>query len=103
LQAADEVNYLPCEALEHASKMPGERGGAFKDDMRIQSWARRYAEVRPVRAEGDSPLSGLNETQVRAVAMMIGERISLVQGVGSQIRVMMIKMLSLLVPAKPRP
>lgn len=81
LQAADDVNYLSHDRLEHSSRETGDHGGAFKDDMRIQSWARRYSEVNPVRVEGDPVLRGLNATQTRAVAMMIGERISLVQGV----------------------
>jgi hypothetical protein len=67
--------------LEHVNRQIGDHGGAFKEDMRIQSWARRYSEVNPVRVEGDPVLSGLNATQTRAVAMMVGERISLVQGV----------------------
>ena len=81
LQPADDVNYISHEMLEHQSRESGDHSGAFKDDMRIQSWARRYSEVNPVRVEGDPTLSGLNATQTRAVAMMIGERISLVQGV----------------------
>lgn len=81
LQAPDDVNYISHETLEHGSRQTGDHGGAFKEDMRIQSWARRYSEVNPVRVEGDPVLSGLNATQTRAVAMMIGERISLVQGV----------------------
>src|SRR6202034_4555399 len=40
LQAADDVSYIPHETLEHASRESGDHGGAFKDDMRIQSWAR---------------------------------------------------------------
>jgi hypothetical protein len=82
LQAPDDVRYISHETLEHGSRETGDHGGAFKNDMRIQSWARRYSEVNPVRIDGDPVLSGLNATQTRAVAMMIGERISLVQGVG---------------------
>lgn len=84
LQAPDEVEYLPHEALEHGSRMSaGGDGnmGVFKDDMLIQSWAKRYAEAEPVVVEGDPRLEGLNGTQIRAMAMMIGQRISLVQGV----------------------
>lgn len=81
MQAADDVNYISHETLEHGSRQSGDHGGAFKDDMRIHSWARRYAEIDPVRVEGDPVLAGLNATQTRAVAMMVGERISLVQGV----------------------
>ncbi|KAH7924454.1 P-loop containing nucleoside triphosphate hydrolase protein [Leucogyrophana mollusca] len=80
LQAPDEVAYVPHETLEHQSREGRDHGGAFKDDMRIQSWARRYAEWDPIRIDGDPVLAGLNPTQVRAIAMMIGERISLVQG-----------------------
>ncbi|KAF8885662.1 P-loop containing nucleoside triphosphate hydrolase protein, partial [Infundibulicybe gibba] len=54
--------------------------GAFSGDQRVQSWARRYARANPVVVEGDPVIRKLNETQVRAVAMMIGDRMSLVQG-----------------------
>ncbi|KAF8064109.1 P-loop containing nucleoside triphosphate hydrolase protein [Lyophyllum atratum] len=82
VQAPDDVAYLPHEELEHVGKsLTGASDfGAFKDDMRIQSWARRYAEVDPVVVEGDPVLEGLNDTQRRAVATMIGQRICLVQG-----------------------
>ncbi|KIJ60439.1 hypothetical protein HYDPIDRAFT_98653 [Hydnomerulius pinastri MD-312] len=80
LQAADEVQYVSHETLEHQSREDRDHGGAFKDDMRIQSWARRYSQKDPIRIDGDPVLDGLNPTQIRAVAMMIGERISLVQG-----------------------
>ena len=85
LQAADDVNYISYETLEHRSRESGDHNGAFKDDMRVRSWAKRYSEVNPVRVEGDPVLSGLNATQTRAIAMMIGERISLVQGVSAGI------------------
>ncbi|KAH0579749.1 hypothetical protein H2248_002586 [Termitomyces sp. 'cryptogamus'] len=82
LQAADEVTYLPREKLEHSwiGTTGSSQSGAFKDDIRIQSWARRYTEQNPVVIEGDPVLTGLNATQLRAVAMMIGQRISLIQG-----------------------
>ena len=54
--------------------------GAFKDDMRIQSWARRYVEIDPVVIKGNPDLSHLNRMQIRALAMMIGQRIRLIQG-----------------------
>ncbi|KAJ7188085.1 hypothetical protein C8R46DRAFT_1183731 [Mycena filopes] len=54
--------------------------GAFLEDQRIQSWARRYSQPEPVVVEGDPPLHGLNTTQIRAIALMIGQRLSLVQG-----------------------
>ncbi|KAJ7041270.1 P-loop containing nucleoside triphosphate hydrolase protein [Mycena alexandri] len=54
--------------------------GAFADDQRIHSWARRYSQPEPVVVEGDPPLENLNSTQIRAIALMIGQRLSLVQG-----------------------
>ncbi|KAF5314486.1 hypothetical protein D9619_011769 [Psilocybe cf. subviscida] len=59
---------------------PFQYGGIFKDDQRIQSWARRYSRPDPVVVEGDPPLNGLNPSQIQAMAAMVGERISLVQG-----------------------
>ncbi|CCU99092.1 unnamed protein product [Malassezia sympodialis ATCC 42132] len=53
--------------------------GLFAQDQRIHSWCERYARARPVRVEGDPEL-GLNRSQLRAVAMMLRERVSLVQG-----------------------
>lgn len=86
LQAPDEVEYVSHEILEHQGRDDHGHAGAFKDDMRIQSWARRYAQPNPIEMEGDPVLNGLNATQIRAVAMMIGERISLVQGVSPSSR-----------------
>ncbi|CAL1698014.1 unnamed protein product [Somion occarium] len=54
--------------------------GVFKDDVRIQSWATRYSSPDPVVIEGDPILKDLNSTQIRAIAMMIGQRFTLVQG-----------------------
>jgi regulator of nonsense transcripts 1 len=58
-----------------------ESGGIFKQDQRIQSWAKRYSQHNPMVMEGDPPLVGLNASQIRAMATMIGERMSLIQGV----------------------
>lgn len=85
LQAPDDVDYPSHQKLDHGSTVGKGQGGyehmgAFRDDMRIQSWARRYAEIDPVMVEGDPDLSGLNRTQIRALATMIGQRISLIQG-----------------------
>jgi hypothetical protein len=55
--------------------------GAFKDDQRIHSWARRYSQPDPIVMDGDPLLLGLNTTQIRAVALMISQRLSLIQGV----------------------
>ena len=54
-------------------------GGLFVNDMRIRSWYERYARADPIVLDGDPDL-GLNASQLRAVAMMLRERVSLVQG-----------------------
>jgi hypothetical protein len=80
----------PSEVSEESLRIPttvddgyplGSADGAFADDMRIMSWARRYSRPNPIHIDGDPALDGLNETQIRAAAMMIGQRASLVQGV----------------------
>ncbi|KAJ3862668.1 P-loop containing nucleoside triphosphate hydrolase protein [Lentinula novae-zelandiae] len=99
LQDAEDPNYVERDVLEHDyhpdhlslptggfQEQPpslGDNHGAFHDDMLISSWANRYSHPNPVVIEGDpqfEELSRMNETQKRAMAMMIGERISLVQG-----------------------
>ena len=80
-QAADDASYTAHDTLDHPAQIGAERGGIFGDDMRIQSWARRHSRVDPVRVEGDPELHRLNATQIRAIAMMVGERISLIHGV----------------------
>ncbi|KAF8216269.1 P-loop containing nucleoside triphosphate hydrolase protein [Mycena galopus ATCC 62051] len=54
--------------------------GAFKDDQRIHSWVQRYSQPNPMVMDGDPPLKRLNATQIRAMALMIGQRLSLIQG-----------------------
>ncbi|TRM69680.1 P-loop containing nucleoside triphosphate hydrolase protein, partial [Schizophyllum amplum] len=73
-------SHYPVTVLDHESRTRHDNRGIFKDDMRIQSWADRYSRPNPIAAEGDPELEGLNATQLRAVATMIGQRISLVQG-----------------------
>jgi hypothetical protein len=80
-QAADDESYAAHDTLDHPAQIGAELGGIFADDMRIQSWARRHSRVNPVCVEGDPELHGLNATQIRAIAMMVGERITLVHGV----------------------
>ncbi|EIN05865.1 P-loop containing nucleoside triphosphate hydrolase protein [Punctularia strigosozonata HHB-11173 SS5] len=72
------LNHPSHTAVSHAQSAMQLRG-AFVEDQLIQSWARRYMRPNPVRIEGD-PVLPLNESQTRAVAMMVGERVSLVQG-----------------------
>ncbi|TIB78467.1 P-loop containing nucleoside triphosphate hydrolase protein [Wallemia mellicola] len=53
--------------------------GIFANDCWIRSWASRYSKPNPIRVEGD-PILNLNPRQVQAVALMIGNRASLIQG-----------------------
>ncbi|TFK37679.1 P-loop containing nucleoside triphosphate hydrolase protein [Crucibulum laeve] len=82
LQDPDDPEYPSYDVLEHANRANGEFGhmGAFKDDMRIQSWAARYSLPKPLMVDGDPVLENMNESQTKAMATMIGQRISLVQG-----------------------
>lgn len=82
-QSSGTIESASCRTLGHQSPELHVHTGAFRDDMRIQSWTKRYVRREPIKIDGDPPLDGLNSTQIRAIAMMLGERISLVQGVGS--------------------
>lgn len=71
------------EGAELKAQHSAVRPGVFAADQLIHSWARRYrVPGDPVVVEGDPDLGGLNATQRRAVALMLHERVSLVQGVG---------------------
>lgn len=67
-------------SIEHDDMSPR---GLLSPNKLIDSWARRYRvpEGRaPIAIEGD-PHVPLNPSQTRAIAMMLSERLSLVQGV----------------------
>jgi len=70
------------DSTSERTTMPSNGFGIFQDDMRIHSWARRYSRPNPLVVEGDPVLTNLNSTQIQAMAMMVGDRMSLVQGVG---------------------
>ena len=57
---------------KHTSTQPPET--FFAPDAHLVSWARRYSRTDPVVVLGDPNLRsrGLNETQIRAVAVMLG-------------------------------
>lgn len=83
LQAPDDVTYPSHDVLEHEGrgKTDFEHLGAFRNDQRILSWAKRYSRAHPIVMDGD-PAINLNDSQRKAMATMIGQRISLIQGVG---------------------
>jgi len=65
-----------------ATAVPTDRSpdGILARNQLIQSWTRRFRDT-PLLVEGDPELE-LNPSQTKAIAMMLGERLSLVQGVG---------------------
>jgi hypothetical protein len=67
-------------SIQQSNDMQSPRNGLFTSDERIDDWVRRYSHPMPERKEGDPELP-LNQSQTQAVAQMIGERFSLVQGV----------------------
>ncbi|KAG9040991.1 hypothetical protein FS837_012861, partial [Tulasnella sp. UAMH 9824] len=54
--------------------------GAFSQNHLVQSWAHRYIRSSPILMPGDPFLKDLNESQIKAMALMIGNKISLIQG-----------------------
>jgi hypothetical protein len=67
-------------STQQLSDIRSSRRGLFTLDERIDDWVRRYSHSVPERKEGDPELL-LDTSQTQAVAQMIGERLSLVQGV----------------------
>ena len=59
-----------------------QRQGMFTNDMLIMSWCKRQLRQgeRPLEVEGDPEIQ-LNASQRKAIAMMLSERVSLIQGV----------------------
>ena len=84
-QALDDVIYPSHDVLEHKDRGRTNFAdlGAFRNDQRIMSWAKRYSKDHPIVMDGDPPID-LNNSQRRAIATMIGQRISLIQGVGGK-------------------
>ncbi len=55
--------------------------GLFRDDSRIQSWITRHSQHPPISVDGDPDMGWANPTQVRAVSLMLNNKLSLVKGV----------------------
>lgn len=73
--------------------------GLLARNQLIQSWTKRFRNPgQPLSIEGD-PVIGLNASQTRAIAMMLGERLSLVQGPpGTVCTLSLSSSLSLMIP-----
>ncbi|GAA5828083.1 hypothetical protein JCM11251_005722 [Rhodosporidiobolus azoricus] len=52
----------------------------LRSNQLINSWIARYSRPGPPLAMPGDPDLGLNESQIRAIAMALGERVSLIQG-----------------------
>ncbi|GAA5985540.1 hypothetical protein JCM11641_007986 [Rhodosporidiobolus odoratus] len=65
------TNLAPADSL-HPSEL-------LRQNQLINSWIKRYSREEPLAMPGDPDL-GLNESQMRAIAMALGERLSLIQG-----------------------
>jgi hypothetical protein len=72
----------PADVTPPPVDLPWGEMGAFKEDQRIVSWAERYMKPNPIKMDSDPPIN-LNESQMQAVAAMVGRRISLIQGVSA--------------------
>jgi hypothetical protein len=56
------------------------RGSELLGNQLVRSWVERYRRRDPLHLNGDPDL-GLNNSQLRAVAASVGERVSVIQGV----------------------
>ena len=81
VQAQTELKVTDVDAVNVPSHIAARPSGVLDRNQLIQSWTRRYrAEGDVVKSDGD-PIVPLNASQMRAIAMMFSERLSLVQGV----------------------
>lgn len=81
---AAELSRLPIPPLPVArpdqTTTSSNPSSLFTDNQLINSWIRRNQRDPPMHMIGD-PNLGLNPSQTKAVAMSLGERICLIQGV----------------------
>lgn len=63
-----------------------QRRGMFGDNQLMMSWCARQlrTDAQPMDIEGDPDVSHLNSSQRKAIALMISERVSLIQGVSTR-------------------
>jgi hypothetical protein len=78
---AHEMKPTDLDATPTPAPPEQEGESILADNQLIQSWTKRYRSTgKVVSVEGD-PKVGLNDSQMRAIALMLSERLSLVQGV----------------------
>lgn len=79
LESLDSTDFSGCDEIEVVGDS-GTTTSVLFDDQRLYSWAMRYQRAKPLVLDGD-PEFDLNESQVMAIACMLGNRLSLIQGV----------------------
>lgn len=77
--AAGVAITTPEPAVE-AVPAPSVPSALLRDNQLINSWIMRYSRDDPIELPGD-PQLGLNPSQTKAIAMALGQRLSLIQGV----------------------
>lgn len=85
--SSETVGMKPSDVETHPAPTPHAEDaprGILTRNKLIDSWTRRYRDRQePLVVEGD-PHVPLNPSQLRAIAMMLSERLSLVQGVSGK-------------------
>lgn len=70
----------PAAATTEMGMAAGTESDLFRENQLINSWIERYRRDDPLVLPGDPDL-GLNASQTKAIAMALGDRLSLIQGV----------------------
>ncbi|BGP21149.1 DNA helicase [Rhodotorula toruloides] len=76
---ADGVAITTPEPAVDALPAPSIPSALLRDNQLINSWIMRYSRDGPIEMPGD-PQLGLNRSQTKAIAMALGQRLSLIQG-----------------------
>ena len=78
-----EVTDVNARTIDQPAK-PSSTPGFFVHHYDMMSWAFRYNRDNPLKKAGDPEIL-LNSSQIRAIAQMLSERISVVQGVSTSL------------------
>lgn len=81
-QGTGEVRPDIGRSIAFSSKNDTSRPSIFAYHPGLLDWARRYSSAGPIKRRGD-PVLRLNRVQVRAIALMLLKRVSLIQGVST--------------------
>lgn len=76
---------VPAQPTLPSTTVASNPSSIFTDNQLINSWVIRHERTPPLSMPGDPEL-GLNDSQTRAVAMALGQNLSLIQGVRLSLR-----------------